>query len=62
MGDQAVVGMRDGSIYSVNLNSKAKTALMSSHSDGEVWGLSVIGNDTVLTTGDDNKIIAWDVK
>lgn len=35
---------------------------MHSHSDGEVWGLSVIGNDTVLTTGDDNKAIAWDVK
>jgi hypothetical protein len=32
---------------------------MTSHSDGEVWGLSVPTDDLVLTTGDDNQIMGW---
>lgn len=34
---------------------------MESHSDGEVWGLSVVNNDVVVTSGDDNKIKTWSV-
>ena len=34
---------------------------MESHSDGEVWGLSVADQDIVLTTCDDNKIKAWSI-
>lgn len=38
--------------------------LMSGHSDGEVWGLSIHPHDTniVITTGDDNKICVWDTQ
>ena len=32
---------------------------MTSHSDGEVWGLSVPTDDLVLTSADDNQIIGW---
>jgi WD40 repeat protein len=32
---------------------------MESHSDGEVWGLAVVNNDVVVTSGDDNRIKAW---
>lgn len=34
---------------------------MKSHSDGEVWGLAVCDATTVVTSADDNKLIAWDV-
>jgi WD40 repeat protein len=34
---------------------------MNSHSDGEVWGLSVVDDCTVTTTGDDNRIMTWDI-
>jgi hypothetical protein len=29
---------------------------MESHTDGEVWGLAVNGNEGVVTSGDDNII------
>jgi hypothetical protein len=32
---------------------------MKSHSEGEVWGLSVVGTNGVMTSGDDNKMIFW---
>jgi WD40 repeat protein len=34
---------------------------MESHSDGEVWGLSIANQDTLLTSGDDNQLKAWSV-
>lgn len=61
MGDSALVGLRDGTIYRVELGSGRKQVVMESHSDGEVWGLSIADDKTVLTTGDDNKIKAWNV-
>lgn len=61
MNNQALVGLRDGSIYNVDLQSSAKRAIMESHSDGEVWGLAIPNDDLVLTTGDDNQIRAWSV-
>lgn len=59
MGNNALVGLRDGTIYSVDLGSGSKQIVMESHSDGEVWGLAVDGDDTLVTTSDDNKIKAW---
>ena len=61
-GGNAVVGMRDGTIYQIDLTSGSKQAIMESHSDGEVWGLEVVNNDFVLTTADDNRVKVWDVK
>lgn len=34
---------------------------MESHSNGEVWGLAVVNEDLVVTSGDDNKIKTWSV-
>ena len=34
---------------------------MESHSDGEVWGIAVINNDIVVTSGDDNKLKTWSI-
>jgi WD40 repeat protein len=45
MGTNALVGCRDGTIYQVDLNTSSKKAIMESHCDGEVWGLSVVNSD-----------------
>jgi len=55
-----IVGLRDGSIVEITKDSKCNT-LMTSHSDGEAWGLAICPNTgLILTTGDDNKILAYD--
>ena len=61
IGTNALVGCRNGNIYQVDLNTQSKQVIMESHSDGEVWGLAVVDQDTVVTTGDDNQIKAWSV-
>ena len=33
-----------------------------SHSDGEVWGMSVPNDDIIVTSADDNQILAWSTK
>lgn len=35
---------------------------MSSHFEGETWGLHVLDDGTVLTCGDDNRIFMFDVE
>lgn len=40
MGGKALVGLRDGTIYHVELGSGNKKAIMESHSEGEIWGLA----------------------
>lgn len=54
------VGTRDGNIWKCQEESEEKTCVMQSHSDGEVWGLGIVGN-IVVTTADDNQIKAWDI-
>jgi microtubule-associated protein-like 6 len=61
IGTNALVGCRNGNIYQVDLNTQSKQVIMESHSDGEVWGLAIVDQDTVVTTGDDNQIKAWSV-
>lgn len=61
IGQKALVGLRDGNIYEVDLGTQQKKSIMESHSDGEVWGLTVAG-DNVITSGDDNKIKVWNTK
>lgn len=60
-GITALVGLRDGSIYQVDVSKGTKKLIMESHSDGEVWGLSIPNDDLVLTSGDDNQIRAWSI-
>ena len=45
----------------MNIATNEKAEIMQSHSDGEVWGLSVVNQDTLLTSGDDNQLKAWSV-
>jgi outer membrane protein assembly factor BamB len=56
-----LVGFRNGSIYEINEESGEKKLLLASHHEGESWGLEVIPEDkTIITTGDDNKIMTFD--
>lgn len=61
LGQKALVGLRDGTIYEVELGSQNKKAIMESHSDGEVWGLAAADDTHVVTSGDDNKIKTWNI-
>lgn len=60
-GSKALVGLRDGTIFHLDIESQAKKAIMESHSEGEVWGLAPIDDTHVITTGDDNKVKVWDI-
>ncbi len=62
MGEWALVGLRDGSIFKALADGQFTQRIHESHSDGEVWGLAVIPDGYVLTTGDDNKIKLWNTK
>lgn len=54
-----IVGLRDGTIQEIIAGSINE--VMVSHSDGEVWGLSICPTTGyVLTTGDDNRILVYD--
>jgi len=57
----AIIEMRDGTIYQVELESSSQKVIMESHSDGEVWGLTCFEN-YAATTGDDNKMKVWNFK
>ena len=59
VGSSALVGCRDGSIYQVDLGSKHKKSIMDSHSDGEVWGVSLVNDNTIVTSCDDNRVKVW---
>ena len=58
---KALVACRDGTIYEYDVPGGSKKVIMESHSDGEVWGLAPAGDSHVLTSGDDNKIKAWNI-
>jgi len=35
---------------------------MQSHFEGEVWGLALVGNNKVVTCGDDNKLMLFNLE
>ena len=55
---ELIVGQRDGTI-SINTNGTNRD-IMKSHHEGEVWGLDQTADGTVVTSGDDNKVMFWD--
>ena len=59
MNDSLLVGLRDGTIWHRPCGGGDGTAIMSSHNDGEVWGLAEHGGK-IITSGDDNQVIVWD--
>lgn len=61
-GGKALVGLRDGNIFEVEIGSGNKKVIMESHSDGEVWGLAAGDDNHVVTSGDDNKVKTWNIQ
>lgn len=62
VGNKALVGLREGTIYQVDIGTGSKQVIMESHSEGEVWGLAAADETHIVTTGDDNKIKTWNIK
>ena len=63
------MGLKTGSIIEMPWSKNGKAQLnrvMTSHCDGEVWGLDVIdlgkGQTRIITSADDNRLLAYDVK
>ena len=54
-----LAGLRNGDIWLRPLDSGEGKVIMSSHNDGEVWGLAM-KDGKLLTSGDDNQVIIWD--
>ena len=61
VGTKGLIGLRNGSILHVDAAAKTRVTVMEGHSDGEVWGLGLAGPDHVVTSGDDNKVKAWNI-
>jgi hypothetical protein len=59
-----IVGLRNGSI--IEIKSALDTApqeakvLVQSHFEGEAWGLETLDDGTVVTCGDDNRVMMFD--
>ena len=54
-----LVGLRNGTIWHKPAEGGDGKAIMSSHNDGEIWGLETHAGK-VITSGDDNQVIFWD--
>jgi WD40 repeat protein len=59
MNGNLLVGLRDGTIWHRPCEGGNGNAIMSSHNEGEVWGLDT-HDGKVITSGDDNQVIFWD--
>jgi WD40 repeat protein len=62
-----LIAQKNGSISEMAFDKTAKpNVVMTSHCDGEVWGCDLIelenGEMRLLTSCDDNRILAYDVK
>jgi WD40 repeat protein len=56
-----LVGTRDGTLTVVG-EDESRKEIMHSHNDGETWGLASFDANCVITSGDDNQVIVWDVE
>lgn len=56
-----VVGDKAGTISEITEDDDV-SILMNSHSQGETWGLDLIGDSQIVTTGDDNKVMVWSLE
>lgn len=43
------------------MGSENKQIIMDSHYDGETWGLQIVDDDHIITSGDDNSIKVWSI-
>ena len=58
---ELIIGLREGDIIFKDLECNENETINRSHHDGQIWGLEYIPDKYVLTTGDDNKIMLWDL-
>ena len=63
------MGLKNGSLVEMPWTADGKgkpNVIMTSHCDGEVWGLDFVdigdGDYRIITSADDNRILAYDVK
>jgi len=60
LNNKVLVGLRSGSIVEINEAGEQKN-LLTSHHEGEAWGLELLkGSTKVATCGDDNKFLLYD--
>jgi WD40 repeat protein len=64
-----LLGLKNGSLIDIPVSSDGsgrQTTVMTSHGDGEVWGLEIVtladGSIRMMTSADDNRILCYDVK
>jgi WD40 repeat protein len=60
-----LVGLKNGTItvvkeYLEPNDPDGRLEIMHSHSKGELWGLTNLSGEAVVTSGDDNTVIFWD--
>jgi WD40 repeat protein len=56
-----VVGDNNGRIVEIDDGDEIKV-LMNSHSTGETWGLDLLDEGRFVTSGDDNKVMVWNIE
>jgi hypothetical protein len=54
VGNKALIGLGNGSLLELNLDTEDKKIIIESHCEGETWGLAMADNGNVITSGDDN--------
>lgn len=61
LNGKILIGLRNGNIVEVDETREDKKHIMASHHEGETWGIEVVPeNHTLLSIGDDNKIMDFD--
>lgn len=55
-----LVGLRNGTILEIK-DKQEPRVITESHFEGEAWGLHVLDDNHVITTGDDNRIMLFDI-
>ena len=61
VGSKALIGLRNGTIYNLDIPNESKDVVMESHSEGELWGMCSMDDSHIITTADDNKIKLWNI-
>ena len=65
LNEKLLCGLKNGDIITMTETTPSEV-IMQSHCDGECWGLEVIhlenGEIRVLTSADDNRILAYNLK
>jgi hypothetical protein len=61
-----LVGLKNGSIVeyhnAIEAEETKEHTLMQSHFEGELWGITVVGQSHILTVGDDNRIMLFNAE